>query len=236
MKKRVILLCLLVFTVLWTTASGQWWSGGLTAGLALPAGASDNAPELSTAMTAGVRVSYGLERMPIYLTAMVDGVHWLSTSDPDHLAVPLDRGLYTNRFMFFPFTFGVGYRGGLGHGMAFDLYATAGGYWRNIICRRMSAPRVMDGMNESGWGFACKVGGDIFFNRYLSLGVSYLMLGNPFGKGGDALPAGADIIAYGSFLTGPDNDIPITVRRSQPSLSGYGQGLLLITLGYHLFK
>lgn len=212
----------------------QGWGGGLSVGLAMPAGASDNAPELSTALVAGVNVQRFVGRTPLYLTAMLDGVHWLSTSDPDHLAVPLDSKMYTNRFMFFPFTVGVGYMAEMGHGMAFDLYATAGGYWRNIICRQMSAPRVMDGMNESGWGFACKVGGDFFFNEHFSLGVIYLMLGNPFGKGGDALPAGADIIAYDSFLTGPDNDIPVTVRRSQPSLSGYGQGFLLVSLGYHL--
>ena len=235
MKTKVIVMLVMLACSGAGVAHAQWM-GGLSVGLALPAGASSNAPELSTAMAAGVEVTYLLGRTPIYLTAMVDGVHWLSTNDPDHLAVPLDEGLYTNRFMFFPFTIGVGYIGGLGHGMAFDLYAAAGGYWRNIICRQMSAPRVMDGMNESGWGFACKVGGDFFFNRYLSLGVSYLMLGNPFGKGGDALPAGADIVGYGSFLTGPDNDIPITVRRSQPSLSGYGQGFLLVSLGYHLFK
>jgi hypothetical protein len=166
---------------------------------------------------------------------MVDGVHWLSTEDPDHLAVPLDEKMYTNRFLFFPFTVGVGYLGDLGWGMVFDIYAAAGGYWRNIICRQMSAPSVMDGMNESGWGFACKVGADIYINKHFRLGVSYLMLGNPSATGGEPLPAGSDIIGYGSFLTGPDNDIPITVRRSQPSLSRYGQGFLFFTLGYCLY-
>lgn len=234
MKKRLLLLCLLAFAGPWTVAHGQW-AGGLSAGLALPAGASDNAPELSTAMTAGLHVQYLLGRTHVYLTAMVDGVHWLSTEDPDHLAVPLDEKMYTNRFLFFPFTVGMGYFGDLCHGMVFDIYAAAGGYWRNIICRQMSAPGVMDGMNESGWGFACKVGADIYINKHFRLGVSYLMLGNPSATGGEPLPAGADIIGYGSFLTGPDNDIPITVRRSQPSLSRYGQGFLLFTLGYCLY-
>lgn len=234
MKKRLLLLCLWAFAGPWTVAHGQW-AGGLSAGLALPAGASDNAPELSTAMTAGLHVQYLLGRTHVYLTAMVDGVHWLSTEDPDHLAVPLDEKMYTNRFLFFPFTVGMGYFGDLCHGMVFDIYAAAGGYWRNIICRQMSAPGVMDGMNESGWGFACKVGADIYINKHFRLGVSYLMLGNPSATGGEPLPAGADIIGYGSFLTGPDNDIPITVRRSQPSLSRYGQGFLLFTLGYCLY-
>ena len=80
----------------------QGWGGGLSVGLALPAGASDNAPELSTALVAGVNVQRFVGRTPLYLTAMLDGVHWLSTSDPDHLAVPLDSKMYTNRFMFFP--------------------------------------------------------------------------------------------------------------------------------------
>lgn len=234
--KRLVIMVFMAVCLPWTAVCGQGdWMGSLNVGVAIPASASGNAPELSTAMTAGLRLHCLVGRTPLFLTAMVDGVHWLTTHDPDHLATPLDRGMYTNRFMFFPFTAGVGFIGGLGHGMAFNLYATVGGYWRNIICRQMSAPGVMDAMNESGWGFACKFGFDFYMSKHWMLGVSYLRLGNPSGDGGEALPAGAPVVGYGSFLTGPDNDVAVTVRRFQPSLEGYGQGFLFVTLGYNIF-
>ena len=55
MKKRLVLMALMALCV--SASQAQEWMGGLTAGVAFPSGASDNAPGLSTSFTAGLRAS-----------------------------------------------------------------------------------------------------------------------------------------------------------------------------------
>lgn len=197
----------------------QWW-GSVTVGGAVPAGATDNAPVLSTSFTAGIRAMYSPKTWPGIVVVMLDGVHWLKSESPDREAAPMDESLYVNRSLHFPFTAGLLMPvWGMGDDWDIVVYGAVGGYWRNITCRRMVAPGVMDEMEEHGWGFAWKVGFDIVYDGRFSLGMSYLALGNPFTSGGAPLPAGTGAIENG-------------VRYSQPTLEGYGQGFLSLTLGY----
>ena len=208
-----------------SASQAQEWMGGLTAGVAFPSGASDNAPGLSTSFNAGLRASYILEGLAF--TAMIDGVHWLKSESPDRSAVPIDDGLYVSRALHFPVTAGLAFfMGGRGGWPVVDVYAAAGTCWRDLTCKRMAAPGVMDDMEEHGWSFAWKVGFDVFCRvghaPRLSLSVSYLAMGNPFATGGESLPAGAGAV--------DENGI----RRSQPTLEGYGQGFLNFSIGYWL--
>ena len=221
--KRLVLMFVAMLCV--SVSPAQEWSGGLTAGAAFPAGASDNAPGLSTSFAAGLRASY--IRGGVAFTVMIDGVHWLKSEYPDRSAVPIDEGLYVSRALHFPATAGLAFfLGGRGGWPVVDVYAAAGCYWRNLTCKRMASPGVVDDMEEHGWGFACKVGFDVIFrichSPRLSLGVSYLALGNPFATGGAAPAAG----------TGPIDENG--VRRSQPTLEGYGQGFFNVSIGYWL--
>lgn len=221
--RRLFLMALMMLCV--SVSPAQEWTGGLTAGVAFPAGASDNAPGLSTSFAAGLRASYILDG-PAF-TMMIDGIHWLKSEYPDRSAVPIDDGLYVSRALHFPATAGLAYfMGGRGGWPVVDVYAAAGAYWRNLTCKRMAAPGVMDDMEEHGWGFAWKVGLDVICRiRHaprLSLSVSYLALGNPFATGCDPLPSGMGTI--------DENGI----RRSQPALEGYGQGFFNVSIGYWL--
>ena len=222
--KKYLLMSFIALCISVPTMQAQWL-GGVTAGAALPLGASDNAPRLSTSFTAGIRASYLFDKLAVMV--MLDGVHWIESEHPDRSAVPLDDGLYVSRALHFPVTAGLAYFCDIDRANRWmmDVYGAVGGYWHNLTCQRMAAPGVMDIMEEHGWGFACKVGFDVIYRcgqrPLLSLGISYSALGNPFATGGDPLPAG----------TGP---IEKGIRRSQPTLSGYGQGFLNITLGYWL--
>lgn len=199
------------------------WMGGLTMGAAFPAGASGNAPELRTSIASSLWVRGQLGRTPVALTLMVDGVHWVNEVAPDRTAVPLDEGLYAKRYVLFPVTAGVALEVGEAWGFLFDVYATVGFHWRNLNCQRMAAPGLMDDMEEHGWGVAWKVGGEVLHRSHFSLSVSYLAVGNPFGTGGDGLQAGSGTVNADG------------IRRSQPSLEGYGQGFVTVSLGYFIF-
>ena len=220
MMKKYILTALVTLS-LGISVSHAQWMGGLTAGAAFPVGASNNAPSLSTSFTAGVRVMYLLKNSPLALSVMIDGVHWLKSEHPHRSIVPLDEKLYTSRALHFPGTVGVNYIIGGRKGWMADVYAAGGIYWRNLTCQRMAAPGVMDDMEEHGWGVACKVGLDFIYRPRFGLSVSYMALGNPFATRGDSMPAG----------TGP---IENGVRRSQPTLDGYVQGFLSLSLGFYL--
>lgn len=222
MRQLIFVLLLAVTCSVAPEARGQW-VGGLSAGVALPAGASDNAPKLSTCFTAGLRGMYFAEHIPLDFTVMLDGVHWMKSDYPDLYAVPLDEGLYAKRYLFFPLTAGVTIPFWSGNsGLGVMGFATVGAYFRNINCLRMAAPGVMDNMEEHGFGMAWKVGVDLTYMFKLALTISYTAFGNPFATGGDPMPAG----------TGPVNEDG--VRRSQPTLEGYGQGFLNVSIGYWL--
>lgn len=222
MKKILIIAAIVsIFNSQFSICQAQWW-GSVTVGPAFPSGATANAPSLSTSFTAGIRAGYSPKRWPGSIVVMLDGVHWLQSDYPNRSAAPLDEGLYVSRALHFPLTAGLALPVfGFGDDWDIVLYGTVGTYWRNLTCKRMAAPGVMDDMEEHGWGFAWKVGLDIVYYGRFSLGVSYLACGNPFVTGGDPLPAG----------TGPIVD---GVRRSQPTLDGYGQGFLTLSLGYLL--
>lgn len=223
MRRRYILTFFMMLIVSFPGLQAQW-KGSLSAGVAFPAGATGNAPRLSTSFTAGIRAVWIPERMPLGLTAMLDGFHWLKGEHPDRSAVPLDEELHTFRALHFPLTVGLWIPFvSLHNTLNASAYIAVGGYWRNMTCQRMAAPGVMDDMEESGWGVAWKVGIEIIYNDRFSLGISYLACGNPFATGGDPLPAGTGMIENG-------------IRRSQPSLDGYGQGFLCVTLGYWLTR
>lgn len=198
------------------------WMGGLTMGAAFPAGASNNAPELRTSFASSLWVRGLLKDTPVALMLSVEGVHWVNEVVPDRAAVPVDEGLYAKRYVLFPVTAGVALTAGKAFGFTFDFYAAVGFHWRNLNCQRMAAPGLMDDMEEHGWGVAWKVGAEVLHKSHLSLSVSYLAVGNPFGTGGDGLPAGTGTVHDG-------------VRRSQPSLEGYGQGFVIVSLGYFIF-
>lgn len=205
-------------------SSAQEWFGGVTAGAAIPTGASDNAPGLSPSFTAGLRVGYCFDDTPLALSVMIDGVHWLKSEHPTRSAVPLDEGLYVSRALHFPVMAGLSYLLRPNNSPWFlDIYAAGGAYWRNITCQRMASPGVMDDMEEHGWGVVCKVGLDVHYTSRWSFGVSYTAMGNPFATGGDPLPAGTGAIVDGT-------------RRSQPTIEGYGQGFFNISIGYWLWK
>jgi hypothetical protein len=89
--------------------------------------------------------------------------------------------------------------------------------------QRMAAPGVMDDMEEHGWGLAWKIDFETVIANRLSLGVSYLAFGNLFGTCNEP-PAGTGTVNADG------------IRRSQPTLDGYGQGFLTISLGYHLLS
>lgn len=226
MKKYILWALMTVFGSLLNGVAAQEWMGGLSAGLAVPAGSSSNAPKLSESFTAGLRAVYFPGRPALPLTVMLDGIHWLYSESPDRSAVPIDEGLYAKRYLCFPVTAGlllpicsVGKK----HSWALTGYATVGAYWRNINCQRMAAPGVMDDMEEHGWGVAWKVGFDLARRFEWFVGVSYTAFGNPFGSGGDPLPAGTGAVVDG-------------VRRSQPTLDGFGQGFIKFEIGYWLCK
>lgn len=218
--KKILIIAAIVsifnfhFSICWSQ-----WCGSVTVGPAFPCGATDNAPSLSTSFTAGIRALYISKQIPLGVTLMLDGVHWLKSESPDRSAMPLDEGLYVSRALHFPITAGLWYSFWTPSQWNLAAYAAVGAHWRNLTCKRMAAPGVMDDMEEHGWGFAWKVGLDIVYNKRFSLGVSYLACGNPFASGGDPLPAGTGAIENG-------------IRRSQPTLAGYGQGFLSVTLGY----
>lgn len=198
---------------------GADWQFRLAGGVAFPAGAATGAPALSASFTAGLRAMVVPRAFPVPLTVEVEGVHWLTPSRPDRTAVPLDEGLYVKRALHFPLLVGV--RMPLGSGQwRYGVGLSAGAYWRNLTLQRMAAPGVMDDMEESGWGMAWKVDAEMLWRMRLSLAVSYLAFGNPFGNCGD-VPYGTGAVVDG-------------VRRSQPSMTGYGQGFLTLSLGYHL--
>lgn len=219
MMKKYVLIAFMLLCIKPLTA--QEWMGGLTVGVALPAGASNNAPQLSTSFTAGLRAMYLLDNSPLAFSVMIDGVHWVKSEHPDRSAVPLDDKVYAFRSLHFPATLGVNYLWGDRSKWLVDCYVAGGVYWRNLTCQRMAAPGVMDDMEEHGWGMAWKAGIDVIFLSHCGISVSYTALGNPFAAGGAPLPAG----------TGPVED---GVRRSQPSLEGYGQGFLNISVDYWL--
>lgn len=213
-------LLLAAFVIISSSLSmAQGWKGSLHVGAAVPAHASDNAPSLSTSFSAGIRAVYFPQSMPVGFTAMLDGIHWIHSSSPTRSAVPMDDGLYVSRALHFPLTVGVWYPFWTCRNASLAAYAAIGAHWRNVTCKRMAAPGVMDDMEEHGWGFAWKVGAEFVIWERFSLAIGYTALGNPFGSGGDPLPVG----------TGP---IEEGVRRSQPTLDGFGQGFLNISLGY----
>ncbi len=223
MKRCILTLLMALFSAGAVAQSGADWMFRLTAGAAFPAGAASGAPELSTSFTAGLRALVVPHSFPIPIAVCLDGVHWLSSPAPDRSAVPIDEGLYVKRALHFPVTVGVWIPLFGGRGLWSDLTVTLGPYWRNLNLQRMAAPGVMDDMEEHGWGLAWKIDFETVIANRLSLGVSYLAFGNLFGTCNEP-PAGTSTVNADG------------IRRSQPTLDGYGQGFLTISLGYHLLS
>ena len=223
MKRWILTLVMLLAAVGAMGQGGADWGVRVTAGAAFPAGAAEGAPTLSTSFASGVRALVVPHAFPIPLTVSIEGVHWLSSSTPNRSAVPIDEGLYVKRALQFPLLLGVWLPIWGGRGLWSDINLSVGPYWRNLNLQRMAAPGVMDDMEEHGWGVAWKVEWEVVVANRFSLGVSYLGFGNPFGTCSEP-PVG----------TGPVSTTG--VRRSQPTLEGYGQGFLTVSVGYHIFS
>lgn len=216
-KMRRVSLLLLMLCVLWIPSHGQV-EFTLHGGVALPALASGNAPELRTSFATGLRLSYPLA---------TGGSGWLLTADmwqvrefgkdsPDISIVPLDTSFHVKRYQLIPFTLGAAYRIPFGETVSATLYASLGGYFRYINCQRQSAVAVVDDMGESGWGFAARMAAELALWQRLTVELWFSAMGNPFEDAGSPLPGSK----------------ALSLNRSHWHLDGYRQCFLGCSLGY----
>lgn len=219
--KRLLLISLMVMFGL----SGTWaqFDAKVGMGVALPIAGSANAPEVRSSVMGSLEVGRRMGAdSPWRLALSLEGLHWTGTASPVRDAVPMDEGLYNKRYLFFPLTLGVSYDFPLPYSMKLRALAAVGGYYRFQDCSRVEHSGVLGDLNDSGFGFALKAAVDLMMlGDRLSLGVSFLALGNPFETEQTSFPA--------------RNQAATATVQHNCTLQGFSRCFVGIALGYRFY-
>lgn len=196
------------------------WGGGITMGYALPAGSSDNAPELRPSFSSTLRIHYTL---PSRLSLFVEtgNVRHLSFDSPDYMATPMDTVFHVYKYLFFPFLAGASYEIPATDILFVRLYGALGGSFHSINTHRQTAVLQTEEYEESSVGIAARFGVDLMFWSRLSIGVNYLILGRPARHASDPIP-------------GSDIKLTTTNTVTDISLDGYWQSFASFNIGFWL--
>ncbi len=222
MKRTLSALALLL--ALTPLVSNAQWGAALSIGSATPTFASNNAPPLRATFLGSLRVRYTLRSHPQWtLFAELCNLRHRYLDGVDVEAVPKDSILHADKYMFYPLLFGVDYQIPLTQWGAFHLHAAAGFHFHAVNCHRQGRPRHIIINELWGYGFALKAGADLLLWNHLSLGVSYIAMGNPFQQESEPLVG-----------TPTKSSIITTQTRRYTNLDGYRQHFLTFSIGYWL--